>query len=468
MSFEATHVVPAPREQVWQWHTRKGAVSRLSPSFIPMAPIQQAERLSDGTTIFGLPAGLRWTSRHDLSRYRKGIQFTDVCIDAPMKKLATWRHDHLFADVGTRDGAAQSSATVGGTGTAITDRLDTRIPSSLIEPFFAYRQHQLIQDFHFLDRIAAKGLDAATKPLTVAITGSRGGVGRALAAQLTTAGHSVIQLVRSNVKEGQRLWNPERPAADLLDGVDVVVHLAGEPIFGRFNDAHKKALRESRIGPTTKLAQLVANSPSVTAMVSASAIGFYGNARGSEELHEDSAGGSGFLADLVKDWEEATQPAKDAGKRVALIRTGVALSGSSGLLPLLRMLFSTGLGGAFGDGQFWFSWIAMDDLTDIYFRAIVDDSLEGPINATAPNPVFNKDMAAAIGKELGRPALIPIPAIGPTLLLGKEGAQELALADQRVLPTRLNADGHTFRYSTIEAALAHELGGEKLWSPAAN
>lgn len=139
------------------------------------------------------------------------------------------------------------------------------------------------------------------------------------------------------------------------------------------------------------------------------------------------------------------------------IRTGVALSGNSGLLPLLKTLFSTGLGGSFGDGNFWFSWIAMDDLTDIYTRAIVDHRISGAVNATAPEPVLNKDMAKALGTELNRPTLLPIPTFGPKLLLGKEGAHELALADQRVSSAKIRQLGHNFRFSTIEAALAHEL-----------
>ncbi|APT92457.1 nucleoside-diphosphate sugar epimerase [Corynebacterium phocae] len=447
MSFQATHTVAAPRELVWQWHTRPGALTRLSPPFVPMVPLKQAERLSDGTTILGLPAGLKWVARHDLSRYQRGYQFADVCISAPLQKLANWRHIHTFAD-------APNSHTL------ITDTVDTRIPGAALESVFAYRQRQLIGDFDFLARMHS--LNGAAKPLVIAMTGSRGGVGRALSAQLTTAGHDVIQLVRGKTKPGQRHWDPDSPAPELLEGIDVLVHLAGEPIFGRFNDSHKAEIRDSRVGPTRKLAQLVAESKSTTALVCASAVGIYGPDRGEEPLDENSARGEGFLADAVSDWEAATLPARDAGKRVVNIRTGVALSSASGLLPLLRLLFQTGLGGPFGDGEFWFSWIAHDDLTDIYFRAIVDESMEGPINATSPNPVLNREMVKALGKELGRPTVIPVPTLGPALLLGKEGARELALADQRALPAYLENLGHTFRYPHIQQAFAHELGGEEL------
>ena len=324
---------------------------------------------------------------------------------------------------------------------------------------FAYRQTQLIEDLKFLSRTSTL-FDGS--PLTVAITGSRGLVGRALTAQLQTGGHEVIQLVRKEPKPGQRFWDPLNPASDLLDGVDVLVHLAGEPIFGRFNDSHKEAIRESRVLPTKFLAELVAESTQCTTMISASAVGFYGHDRGDEILTEESESGDDFLAEVCRDWEHATAPASDAGKRVAFIRTGVALSGRGGMLPVLKTLFSTGLGGKFGDGSSWFSWIAIDDLTDIYYRAIVDAQISGPINGVAPNPVSNADMTKILATSMHRPAFIQIPSLGPKILLGSQGAEELALASQRTAPAALENLSHTFRYTDIGAAIAHELGYEQL------
>lgn len=219
--------------------------------------------------------------------------------------------------------------------------------------------------------------------------------------------------------------------------------------------------------PTRNLAELVAASESCHTMVSASAIGFYGPDRGDEELNEQSPTGSGFLADVVRGWEKATEPASQAGKRVAMIRTGVALSGRGGMLPVLKTLFSTGLGGQFGDGSNWFSWIALDDLTDIFYRAVIDKNVSGPINATAPNPVTNEEMTKVLASQLHRPAFFQIPTIGPKIILGRQGAEELALANQKVMPTALQELGHVFRYTTIEAAIAHELGGEELADAAA-
>lgn len=454
MSFKASHVVPVDRRTAWTWHTRPGALARLTPPFWPMTPIKQATHLANGTTVLGLPAGLKWIARHDLSGYVRGYQFTDVCVNAPLKSLANWRHTHEFFD--HPDGCL------------IKDTVHTRLPKMALTSAFAYRQHQLIQDLSALNRFAALRKETSEnpdQPLCIALSGSHGLVGRALKAQLETLGHKVIALVRSNPEEDERTWDPEHPAANLLEGCDALIHLAGEPIFGRFNDSHKQALRDSRVGPTKELATLVARTPGCDTMICASAVGFYGSSRGEEKLSETSEPGEGFLAQLCQDWEDACQPARDAGKRVVNVRTGVVMSGAGGMLPVLKALFSTGLGGAFAGQNPWMSWISHDDLGDIYIRALLDPRIEGPVNATAPNPVTNADMTADLGRLLHRPTWFPIPTIGPKLLLGKEGAQELALADQRVLPTVLQEAGHVFRYPIIGSCLAHELGNESLWSP---
>ncbi|MDO5097788.1 MAG: TIGR01777 family oxidoreductase [Corynebacterium sp.] len=457
MSLVTSHIVPGSREDVWNWHSRPGAVARLTPPFFPFTPIQETTDLARGTTVFSLPAGLRWEARHDLSGYVKGFRFTDVCVTAPIRALANWRHSHAFCEVEV-DGVAA---------TRITDEVRTRLPKASLAPMFAYRQQQLIHDIKKMSEFA----ELTEKPLRFAVTGSRGLVGRALVAQLTTLGHSVVRLVREQPGDGgspdavvsERFWDPENPDAGLVADVDVLIHLAGEPIFGRFNDAHKKALRESRVGPTSRLAALVAASDKCQVMVSASAIGFYGFDRGDEVLTEDSGLGSGFLAELTRDWEADCAPAVSAGKRVVMVRTGVVLSARGGILPVLRTVFSTGLGGKFDDGAAWFSWVSLDDLTDTLIRSAVDSRLVGPVNAVSPTPVTNAEMVRALGAQLRRPARFPIPAIGPKVLLGAQGAEELVLASQKVMPERLLRLGHEFRYSTIEQALAHELGGEKLF-----
>lgn len=451
MSLHTRHIVGADRRRVWEYHTRPGAVARLTPPFLPMTPAVEADNLKNGTTLFQMPAGLKWEARHVPEAYVEYERYADACVTAPIRQLAEWTHTHTFRDAG--EGR-----------TEIIDDVDTRAPAKILRPSWAYRQHQLAEDLAFHERLAQLG----EAPVTVALTGSHGTVGSALKALLTTAGHTVIPLVRSQPKPGERLWDTDHPAHDLLDGVDVLVHLAGEPLFGRFNDNHKAEIYSSRVGPTRRLADLVGRVDTCQAMVCASAIGYYGSDRGDEVLTEDSERGEGFLADVVSDWEQATSPAAKAGKRVALIRTGVALSGRGGVLPLLSGLFSTGLGGRLGDGTMWMSWIALDDLTDIFATAIVDKRLHGPINAVAPTPARNIELTDQLGSTLRRPTIIPVPSFGPTMLLGREGAEELALANQRVTPAVLEKRGHHFRYPLIDACLAHELGREELFDAAEN
>lgn len=292
------------------------------------------------------------------------------------------------------------------------------------------------------------------------MTGSSGLVGTQLAAFLSTGGHRVIRLVRRDpTSADERRWDPSDPAPDLFDGVDAVVHLAGESIAGRFTEKHRTAIRDSRIEPTRKLAELAAASgPGLRAFVSASAIGIYGYDRGDALLCEDSARGDGFLADVVADWEAATAPAADAGLRTVLVRTGIVQAAAGGTLRLMRPLFAAGLGGRLGSGRQWLSWVGIDDLLDVYYRALWDDRLSGPVNAVGPNPVRNSEYTAALASTLHRPALLPVPSIGPRVLLGEQGARELAEANQRVLPTKLQALGHRFRHQTVEDALAHQLG----------
>lgn len=445
MSLSATHHVPSPREVVWRWHTMPGAVNRLTPPFLPMDVLSGAENLRDGMTVFTLPAGQKWVARHVPEGFVDGEQFVDEADNAPLKQLTQWRHTHQFASVGHS--------------TRVHDTVEARVPGRLLESAFAYRQRQLIGDLDFLSRHGQLG---NAERLTVAMTGSRGLVGTALTAQLRTAGHTVIQLVRGEAGDGQRHWEMDNPSPEMFEGVDAVVHLAGESIMGRFTEEHKKKVRASRVEPTRRLAELAAASKSVKVFVCASAVGFYGTNAGGRVHTESDDRGDGFLASVVDDWEHATAPAREAGVRTVNIRTGLVLSGAGGLLPVLRFSASTALSARFGDGDFWMSWVAIDDLTDIYFRALIDDTLKGPINSTAPNPVTNAEMSKALTSTLNRPELMGIPSLGPKILLGTEGAKELALADQRVEPHALNALGHHFRYPTLSEALDHELGKEEL------
>lgn len=448
VGIEYASIVDHPLDEVFAWHTRPGAMRRLVPPWQPMRVVAETNSLADGVAILGLPAGLRWIARHDPAGYDPPHQFVDVLssdglMTLPPRIIGWWRHTHRYNDAG--DGT-----------TRVHDIVDTTVPGAALRSTFAYRHRQLADDLA-AHRDAAQ---AGAGSLVIAMTGSSGLVGTALAAFLSTGGHRVIRLVRRDpANADERRWDPSDPAPDLFDGVDAVVHLAGESIAGRFTDKHRAAIRDSRIEPTRKLAERAAASgPGLRAFVSASAIGIYGYDRGDALLCEDSARGDGFLADVVADWEAATAPAADAGLRTVLVRTGIVQAAAGGTLRLMRPLFAAGLGGRLGSGRQWLSWVGIDDLLDVYYRALWDDRLSGPVNAVGPNPVRNSEYTAALATTLHRPALLSVPSIGPRVLLGEQGARELAEADQRVLPTKLQALGHRFRHQTVDDALAHQLG----------
>lgn len=447
MGIECSSVVSAPLTDVFDWFSRPGAFARLAPPWQPVRLLEQARSLADGQAVLGLPAGLRWVARHDPAAYAPPHRFADEVAAAgfaslPAALVTRWRHVHEFEAVDAEH-------------TLVIDRVHTPVPAALLRATFDYRYRQLAGDLAAHRRAARAGL----RPRTIAVTGAGGLVGSALTAFLSTGGHTVVRLVRRAPREtDERQWNPAAPDPALLDGVDALIHLAGTSIAGRFTERHRREIADSRIGPTRALAELAARA-GIGIFASASAIGYYGYDRGDEELTEDSGRGEGFLADVVTDWEAATDPAAEAGIRVVRVRTGIVQSPAGGTLRLLRPLFAAGVGGRIGDGGQWMSWIGIDDLVDVYHRALWDDSLSGPVNAVAPEPVRNSDYTATLAAALHRPALVPVPRFGPSLLLGSQGSRELATASQRVLPAALAAAGHHFRNPDLDSTLRHLLGG---------
>ncbi|WAJ46767.1 TIGR01777 family oxidoreductase [Mycobacterium sp. Aquia_216] len=448
MGLEYSSVVDAPRDDVFAWYARPGAFERLSPPWSPLRLVAEASSLKDGRAELALPGGLRWVAEHQADCYDPPRQFVDTIgsdgpASLPARIAVRWRHTHDFEDLGDNR-------------TRVIDRVQSPVPGAALRPMFVYRHRQLADDLAAHQLAAQHGLT----PLTVAVTGSSGLVGSAVSAFLRTGGHRVIGLVRHPARNSdERQWNPGDPDSDLLAGVDAVIHLAGASIAGRFTDGHRKVVRDSRIDPTRRLAELVARTadrPSI--LISASAIGYYGYDRGDEELTESSERGDGFLADVVADWEDASAPAAQAGGRVVQVRTGIVQSPRGGTLKLMRPLFSAGVGGRLGDGRQWLSWIGIDDLVDVYHRALWDSTLSGPVNAVAPQPVRNTEYTRTLAHVLRRPAVLPVPALGPRLLLGEQGARELAFASQRVVAQRLSQAGHRFRQPDLDAALRHLLG----------
>lgn len=291
--------------------------------------------------------------------------------------------------------------------------------------------------------------------MKIVISGASGLIGTQLVTTLKSSGHEVVQLVRRSAAAGQIMWDPKSGKLDpaSLEGCDAVIHLSGAGIGDkRWSDAYRKEILESRTATTSLLANTIASlqrKPSV--FLSGSAIGIYG-ARGDEQLTETSAHGTGFLADVCKQWEAAAKPAIDAGVRTVFLRTGIVLSPKGGALKKLLPLFRLGVGGKFGNGKQWQSWISMDDEVASIIH-LLTANVSGAVNLTAPQPVTNAEFTKVLARVVKRPAIVPVPTFAPKILLGGELADALLFTGQRVMPQALTASGYVFKHSTLESAL---------------
>lgn len=291
--------------------------------------------------------------------------------------------------------------------------------------------------------------------MRIAITGAGGLIGGALWAQLLADGHEVLSIGRYHAAHPPDVrWSIPHaqlnPAA--LNGLDAVVHLAGEPIVGKWTAAKKQAIRDSRVGGTRLLASTLAHLPTRPAVfISASAIGFYGD-RGEVVLDETSLIGEGFLPQVSRDWEAAAQPAAEAGIRVVHPRFGVVLSSTGGALKQMLPAFRLGLGGPLGSGSQWMSWISLDDTVGALLHLLHHHAIVGPVNVVGPQPVTNRQFTRALASVLKRPAVLPAPKFAVRLAFG-ELADEALFASQRVEPGVLKQTGYAFKHSTLEAAL---------------
>lgn len=297
--------------------------------------------------------------------------------------------------------------------------------------------------------------------MKILVSGSTGLIGSALTSFLTIEGHLVLRLLRARVHPGERgiLWDVPSGTLDPqpLEGLDAVVHLAGENIGAdRWTPARKALIRDSRVKGTRLLCETLArlqNPPRV--LVCASAMSFYGD-RGDEVLREDSSFGSGFLAELCREWEAASALAAEKGTRVVKLRMGMVLSAAAGALKQMLQPFKLGVGGRIGSGKQYMSWIAIDDLVRVIPHALTCEALNGPLNAVSPNPVTNLEFTRTLGRVLHRPTVFPVPAFVLRLRFG-EMVNELLLASARLEPARLLASGFSFRYPELEPALRHLL-----------
>lgn len=292
--------------------------------------------------------------------------------------------------------------------------------------------------------------------MNVMVTGATGLVGTHLLPLLQQDGHEVFTLTRRAPRTtSERQWDPtgKLPAA-ILDGVDAIIHLAGENIGdSRWTSAKKQRIRDSRVIGTRQLAEAAAATGGrVKTFVCASAIGFYGD-RGQEELTEDSPAGNGFLPDVCREWEAATSPAREAGIRVVNLRLGVVLSKDGGALAKMLLPFKMCVGGIIGSGRQYWSWLTVDEAARMFRFALKNSDLHGPVNAVSPQPVTNLEFTKALGGVLHRPTIFPLPAFIARLALG-EMADDLILGSTRVIPSRLQSAGYSFSHPEIGEALA--------------
>ncbi len=454
-NFEHSTDLPVSATEAYAWHARPGALERLTPPWEPVRVLERTGGLGDGRVVLEIPVGplrQRWVARHRDAI--PGEQFVDEQVEGP---FARWVHTHRFTALGADR-------------CRYTDHIDYELPLGAagelgasfverkLERLFRYRHATVQAD------LAQHQRTAGMAPRVIAITGATGMVGRSLVPLLTSGGHTVRRLVRSRPAPGDILWDPDRGVLDAgqLEGVDAVIHLAGEPIAGgRWTLEGKRRILESRTWSTTLLAYTLARlTQRPRVLVSASAVGIYGD-RGDELVEEltplRTSGERMFVEQVGQAWEAASEPAERAGIRVTRMRIGIVLSPDGGaLVPMMRPV-QLGVGGRLGSGQQFMSWIGIDDVIGALYHAVQSEHLSGPVNTTAPHPARNADFIATLARILERPAFLPVPAAAIRLLVGQM-ADELVLTGNRVIPTRLVESGYRFRHPELEGALRFVLG----------
>jgi len=294
--------------------------------------------------------------------------------------------------------------------------------------------------------------------MRILITGASGLIGTALQRSFDEIGHELLLASRKEAKDSQHIqWDVEKGFSEpeRLEGIDAVVHLAGEGVFGlSWSDAKKKAIRDSRVDGTRSVVEAISKlkaRPNV--LVAASAIGFYGD-RGDEEMTESSAAGDTFLAEVSKEWESEARRAEDAGIRTVLLRTGIILSKDGGALGTMLLPFKLGIGGVVGSGKQWMSWISIDDHIRVINYAIENENVRGAVNSVSPNPVTNGEFTKTLGEVLYRPTILPLPSFAVNMVFGEMG-DALLLASTRVVPKRLEDAGFEFKYPELKTAIEH-------------
>lgn len=446
--------IPTSAAAAFVWHERPGAFERLSPPWQTVTVLDKRGGIRDGRVVLQLgtaPLSIRWVLEH--RDFIEGVQFRDVQVKGPFRR---WEHTHKIVEDGP-------SACM------LEDRIEYEVPlgrvggviaNAVIEKelarLFRYRHRQMVDDIASYSR-------SGGRIMKVLVTGASGLVGGALIPFLTTGGHDVVRLVRSSPVEGDLLWDPDLGTLNPtdLEGFDGVIHLAGEGIAtGRWTAEKKQRIKRSRVQGTQLLARTLAGLESPPrVLVAASAIGFYGD-RAEEELSEESSAGSGFLAEVCKEWEAATGAAEQKGIRVVHARLGIVLTPKGGALAKMLLPFKMGAGGILGDGRQYMSWVTLDDVVGAIGHMLATDNVKGPVNLVAPAPVTNREFTKTLGHVLRRPTVMPLPGFAARMVFG-EMADALLLASARVKPGKLMESGYVFRHASLETGLRHILGKER-------
>ena len=433
--FELRTELPVPASQAFLWHARPGAFLRLSPPWYRVEVRDAAGGIENGARLamrLGTPPlSVNWVAVH--RDFQEGRRFVDVQESGP---FARWEHEHAFEDAG-------------GGGSVLVDRIEYELPFGRageilgeafvrrrLERVFRHRAAVTIGDLSRHAPYLGRG------PLRVAITGASGLIGTQLAAFLTSGGHEVVRVARGRISH------------ESLEGLDAVVHLAGENIAGgRWTRERKAEILASRVNGTKRLAEALSvlrEPPGV--FLSASAVGYYGDT-GEAVVDEAAPSGSGFLGSVAEAWERATAPASNAGIRTVTMRFGVILTSRGGALAKMLLPFKLGAGGPIGDGRQGFSWIALDDAIYAIHHLIRREEIGGPVNVVAPEPLPQREFARALGRALHRPAVLPLPAPVVKTLFGQLG-EEVLLGGQFVVPHALRRSGFTWGAARLDEALS--------------
>lgn len=440
-----------PADEVFAWHTRPGALERLSPPWRGVEILRSSGISSPGSEVelrlrvLG-PLRLRWLLRH--SEFCKNELFTDEQVQGPFKK---WQHRHSFIPHS-------------GSLSTMLDEVEYELPL-LARPFGALFARELTRVFDYRHATLAADLQLHARfrgmpRKRILVAGSSGFVGSALVPFLSAAGHEVIRLVRREPRSAdERFWNPEAAdlSPDVFKSIDVVIHLGGENIASGSWTAERKArLVSSRIHSTTLLALTIASLVAKPqTVIIASGVGFYGDT-GVAAPDETMPTGSGFLAELAAAWEQAAQPIADAGVRLVNLRIAPVLNCRGGPLKKMLPAFRAGLGGPLGSGKQRMGWIALQDLLGLIEHSIFTESLSGPLNAVAPGLLTNREFTKALGRRLRRPTIFALPRPVLRLLFG-ELADAALLANSAASAPKAIASGYSFLLPEIDAALAFEV-----------